>query len=284
MAYGRQPWMDELADFQHVADGSSGRVSRCRHVASGQLIAVKEIPVQLDPSQAPAVIEQLRTLYASTHPNNLGFHGVAYQQLGASSCVVLYTEFMDLGSLQQLYQRFGSLPEPVRLDARAPHILCRTDSRVPSRSSPQMHRPPPIPLAQIVGYVCARTLLGLDYLHKQRHMIHRDVKPSNILVIRRHGKSPISTAWWSRSFGPAPQLRDRAACARLCVVLTRRAALTHTHCAPMCMCARARVGAGRLAHHVAAQHIPLSSLVRPPRSCACCRSTCAARSRSATSA
>ena len=35
---------------------------------------------------------------------------------------------------------------------------------------------------QIVGYVCARTLLGLDYLHKQRHMIHRDLKPSNILV------------------------------------------------------------------------------------------------------
>jgi hypothetical protein len=75
--------------------------------------------VQLDPSQAPAVIEQLRTLYTSAHPNNLGFHGVAYQQLGASSCVVLYSEFMDLGSLQGLYQRFGPLPEPVRTGAES---------------------------------------------------------------------------------------------------------------------------------------------------------------------
>ena len=34
----------------------------------------------------------------------------------------------------------------------------------------------------MLSKITAKILLGLRYLHKERHTIHRDIKPANILI------------------------------------------------------------------------------------------------------
>ena len=48
------------------------------------------------------------------------------------------------------------------------------------------------PLSEMVlGKLAARTLAGLNYLHRERHQVHRDMKPGNILLNSR-GEVKIS--------------------------------------------------------------------------------------------
>lgn len=37
----------------------------------------------------------------------------------------------------------------------------------------------------VISCITVQVLLGLNYLHKDRHLIHRDIKPSNILLSTR---------------------------------------------------------------------------------------------------
>ena len=48
------------------------------------------------------------------------------------------------------------------------------------------------PLSEMVlGKLAARVLAGLNYLHRERHQVHRDMKPGNILLNSR-GEVKIS--------------------------------------------------------------------------------------------
>lgn len=51
--------------------------------------------------------------------------------------------------------------------------------------------PYPLPL-EIVACVARSVLRGLEYLHTQRHLIHRDIKPNNVLFNRVTGELKIS--------------------------------------------------------------------------------------------
>src|SRR5690349_9514943 len=52
---------------------------------------------------------------------------------------------------------------------------------------------------EILGKVAAQVLQGLNYLHKKLHLIHRDIKPTNLLI-NREGAVKIS------DFGVSGQL------------------------------------------------------------------------------
>ena len=43
----------------------------------------------------------------------------------------------------------------------------------------------------VLGKLAARVLAGLNYLHRERHQVHRDMKPGNILLNSR-GEVKIS--------------------------------------------------------------------------------------------
>jgi serine/threonine protein kinase len=65
--------------------------------------------------------------------------------------VHLAMELMDLGSLRSVMSKLASVPEP----------------KIPE---------------EIIYVVTNQILLGLNYLHKHKHVMHRDIKPDNVLI------------------------------------------------------------------------------------------------------
>jgi len=90
------------------------------------------------------VVDQLRDLYSSKHPNVTAFHGAAYDSDMCTICIAF--EYMDLKSLKDVMTYCKKMPE------------------------------------NIVGNCSLQILRGLHYLHYERRIMHRDIKPSNVLV------------------------------------------------------------------------------------------------------
>lgn len=164
--------------LDRVGAGAGGVVYRALHAPSLQLLAVKEVRI-FDHSQRTQVIRELAALYRTQYgmlsrspwrhlstttrrsrprsrsgscPFILSFHDAFLSpQTGTLSLVL---EHMDAGSLQDLIDSGTLLEEGV------------------------------------IANVAYRVLKGLSFLHANR-LLHRDVKPSNLLINRR-GEVKIS--------------------------------------------------------------------------------------------
>eukprot|EP00283_Hemiselmis_rufescens_P016124 CAMPEP_0173440474 /NCGR_PEP_ID=MMETSP1357-20121228/22951_1 /TAXON_ID=77926 /ORGANISM="Hemiselmis rufescens, Strain PCC563" /LENGTH=282 /DNA_ID=CAMNT_0014405953 /DNA_START=93 /DNA_END=937 /DNA_ORIENTATION=- len=126
-----------------LGKGQSGDV----HLAedgSGRQLALKTVPITLQTTDVAQLLQQLRELYSSRHPNVTAFYGAAYDE--KSSLVMIACEYMDMKSLKDLLLRSRTLPEAV------------------------------------MGNCALQVVRGLRYLHSERRIIHRDIKPNNVLV------------------------------------------------------------------------------------------------------
>lgn len=88
------------------------------------------------------IMRELRILRMCRYPCVVSFHGAFLHEQD----IFIMMEYMDLGSLETIYQRTGPIPE------------------------------------NIVAQVGLRVLEGLTYLYTNHKIVHRDIKPSNILV------------------------------------------------------------------------------------------------------
>eukprot|EP01065_Artemidia_motanka_P002793 TRINITY_DN11311_c2_g1_i1.p1 TRINITY_DN11311_c2_g1~~TRINITY_DN11311_c2_g1_i1.p1 ORF type:complete len:409 (+),score=140.94 TRINITY_DN11311_c2_g1_i1:109-1335(+) len=144
---------DELEplDAGALGKGSSGSVRRMRHTPSGRDVALKEIKLTSD-HHLDEIGKEMATLYkfaGSEHkmsPYLIQFYG-AYVSEGAAYIAL---ELMD-----------GSL----------------ADMMNPHASDPLRRGVPEEVLAPVTKFV----LKGLEYLHTVRHLVHRDLKPGNLL-------------------------------------------------------------------------------------------------------
>uniref|UniRef100_A0A5S6Q7H2 mitogen-activated protein kinase kinase n=1 Tax=Trichuris muris TaxID=70415 RepID=A0A5S6Q7H2_TRIMR len=133
---------DELEKISELGYGNGGVVMKVRHKPSGIIMARKLIHLEVKPSTRNQIIKELKVLHYCNSPYIVGFYGAFYSDGEISMCM----EYMDGLSLDIVLKKTGRFAE------------------------------------QILGKISIAVLNGLQYLKEKLNILHRDVKPSNILV------------------------------------------------------------------------------------------------------
>lgn len=144
--------------------GNGGVVMKVLHRPTSLVMARKLIHLEIKPAIRNQIIRELKVLHECNSPYIVGFYGAFYSDGEISICM----EYMDGGSLDLILKKAGRIPEP------------------------------------ILGKISEAVLKGLIYLREKHSIMHRDVKPSNILVNSR-GEIKIC------DFGVSGQLIDSMA-------------------------------------------------------------------------
>lgn len=133
---------EDLEKLGELGSGNGGVVMKVRHIPTQLIMARKLIHLELKPAIKKQIIRELKVLHECNFPHIVGFYR-AFQSDGEISICM---EYMDGGSLDLIVKRAGRIPEP------------------------------------ILGKITLAVLKGLSYLRDKHAIMHRDVKPSNILV------------------------------------------------------------------------------------------------------
>ena len=156
--------IDDLELLDELGRGAYGSVRKARHKVTGVIMAIKEIRLELDKTKLAGIAMELDILHKAVKPQIVEFYGAFFVE----GCIFYCMEFMDAGSLDKLYK--------------------------PNMGIPQ----------NILAYIIKNLIYGLQFLKDELSIIHRDVKPTNILVNRR-GKVKIC------DFGVSGQLEKSLA-------------------------------------------------------------------------
>jgi len=154
-------------DFEKLSElgaGNGGVVHCVKHKPTSLIMAKKMIHLEVKPAIRKQIVTELRILHDCNSPYIVGFYG-AYPSDGE---INICMEYMDGGSLDLVLKKTGKIPEPY---------------------------------SRKITYAVLR---GLSYLREKHQIIHRDVKPSNILV-NSQGEIKIC------DFGVSGQLIDSMA-------------------------------------------------------------------------
>merc|ERR1712038_1805225 len=154
-------------DFEKISElgaGNGGVVHCVRHISTGTVIAKKMIHLEVKPAIKKQIITELRILDECNSPFIVGFYGAFHSDGEIYVCM----EYMDGGSLDLVIKKAGKIAE------------------------------------KYLRKITYAVLRGLSYLREKHQIIHRDVKPSNILV-NSQGEIKIC------DFGVSGQLIDSMA-------------------------------------------------------------------------
>eukprot|EP00118_Oscarella_pearsei_P001759 m.8382 g.8382 ORF g.8382 m.8382 type:complete len:406 (+) comp20555_c0_seq1:59-1276(+) len=152
---------DDLERLCELGAGNGGVVEKARHRPTQIIMARKLIHLEVKPVIRNQIMRELKVLHDCNSPYIVGFFGAFNSEREISICM----EYMDGGSLDLIVKRCGRIPE--RMIAKISHHV----------------------------------ISGLRYLRENMRIMHRDVKPSNILV---NSKGDIKLC----DFGVSGQLID----------------------------------------------------------------------------
>jgi len=195
--------LEDLEQTTMLGQGSSGVVYLARHKNKDlPPIAVKNISA-FDREKRNQILKELAALYDSSSPYLVGFYGAFYDEGSISMAL----EYMEGGSLKDVIDNICLQETPQSTNTPLSTTMFSPLSAVSSTSSSMYQPSKRCALPEgILSKISEQVLLGLQYLHKERHMVHRDVKPSNILM-NRHGIFKLT------DFGVSAQLENTmAAC------------------------------------------------------------------------
>lgn len=133
---------DDFEKLGELGSGNGGVVMKVKHKSSGLIMARKLIHLEVKPAIKKQIIRELKVLHECNFAHIVGFYGAFYSDGEISICM----EYMDAGSLDLILKKAGRIPE------------------------------------NILGKITAAVLKGLSYLRDKHAIMHRDVKPSNILI------------------------------------------------------------------------------------------------------
>ncbi|CAN3371573.1 hypothetical protein DIURU_004013 [Diutina rugosa] len=135
--------LDELEYIEEIGRGNYGCVSKVLHKPTGVTMAMKEVRLELDETKFTQILMELDVLHRCTSPYIVDFYGAFFVEGAVYMCM----EYMDGGSLDKIYgQNYGVQDE------------------------------------QSLAYISECVIRGLKELKDTHNIIHRDVKPTNILV------------------------------------------------------------------------------------------------------
>lgn len=134
---------------QVIGHGSSGVVFAGRHVPTNTLLALKSINIY-ERDRRKQLENDLKALDEFSSPYLVSYYGAFF----GDGVVKVAMELMDLGSSRKIISALAGRPEPVLPE-------------------------------EILFAISYPILKGLQYLHNDKHMIHRDIKPDNVLLNSR---------------------------------------------------------------------------------------------------
>jgi len=155
---------DDFKKHSELGAGNGGVVHCVSHISSGTIMAKKMIHLEVKAAVKKQIVTELRILHECNSPYIVGFYGAYHSDGEINICM----EYMDGGSLDLVMKKAGKIEEKY---------------------------------SRKITYAVLR---GLSYLREKHKIIHRDVKPSNVLV-NSQGEIKIC------DFGVSGQLIDSMA-------------------------------------------------------------------------
>lgn len=140
---------DDLETICILGRGAYGIVDKVRHKQSGTIMAVKRITATVNTQEQKRLVMDLDiSMRSSACQYTVQFYGALFREGDVWICM----EVMDM-SLDKFYTK-----------------IYKHERAIPE---------------DILGKIAFAVVSALHYLHSQLHVIHRDVKPSNILINRK---------------------------------------------------------------------------------------------------
>jgi len=136
---------DDLITLCELGRGAYGVVEKVKHSKTNTIMAVKRITATQNSTETKMLLMDLQTLRRSDCPYIVDFYGAMFRQGDVMICM----EVMDI-SLDKLYRRVTEAGQLMPED--------------------------------VLWTIAFSVLSALKYLHQVLRVIHRDVKPSNMLI------------------------------------------------------------------------------------------------------
>ena len=142
--------LDELEFLGDLGHGNYGNVSKVLHKPTNVIMAMKEVRLELDESKFRQILMELEVLHKCNSPYIVDFYGAFFIEGAVYMCM----EYMDGGSLDKIYDE---------------------SSEIGGIDEPQL------------AVITTAVIQGLMELKDVHNIIHRDVKPTNILCSAKQG-------------------------------------------------------------------------------------------------
>ena len=144
----------KLSDFiikKQLGKGNFGSVYLVESRLTNKLYAMKEIKLEMyNPKQRAEVQREVKILQEMNHPHVIKF----FAHFKENQNFYIITEYVNGGNLDDLYT--------------------------------QTHKEGKLLTEKIIWDFLIQTLSGLVYLHEKKKIVHRDIKPDNLLLEKNH--------------------------------------------------------------------------------------------------